>query len=166
MNILYESQKNLHNLIYESDGKIFLRVDEENNCEKSNINMVFDLGVASNEKSEKVRKLLYLLTAHKDGGLYTLVRRAFEEDRLHIKPPIKDEYFSGFSGLFKTELRTENGRIIYDLKLTNGFSKGDCHFDLGFAVRNDVNLIKKSVEIFEKDYFNIFLLKLQEISKL
>ena len=99
MKIIYESQKNLHNLIYESDGKMFLRVDEENNCEKSNINMIFDLGVASNEKSEKIRKLLYLLTAHKDGGLYTLVRRAFEEDRTYIKPPIKDEYFSGFSGL-------------------------------------------------------------------
>ena len=166
MKIFYESQKNLHNLIYESDGKMFLRVDEENNCEKSNINMIFDLGVASNEKSEKIRKLLYLLTAHKDGGLYTLVRRVFEEDRPHIKPPIKDEYFSGFSGLFKTELKTENGRIIYDLKLMNDFSEGVCHFDLGVAIRNDVNLIKKSVEIFEKDYFNVFVLKLQEISKL
>ena len=50
--------------------------------------MIFDLGVASNEKSEKIRKLLYLLTAHKDGGLYTLVRRAFEEDNRLAEPQL------------------------------------------------------------------------------
>ncbi len=166
MNVLYENQKNLHNLIYESDGNMFLQVDEKNNCEKSNIRLVFDLGIVSNEKVKEVKRILYLLTAHKNGGLCTLVRRAFEEEKPHIKSPIKDDYISGFSGLFETELKVSSGRIVYDLKLTNVFSEGFCHFDLGFATKNDVNLIKKSIVIFEKDYFNVLMLKLQEICQL
>ena len=86
-------------------------------------------------------------------------------DTPYNKSDLKDEFISGFSGLFESKLSVEDGRITYQIKLTNDFSEGYAFFDLDRASKNKIKLLKNSIEIFEKDYFNAFLLRLQQISK-
>lgn len=162
--IFYESPENLHNLIYDENGTLILSVSRFRNAEnEAYIDFRFNIGAASKEKADEIKSILHLLKASQEGGFQTLIKQVYAPDTPYNKTDLKDEYISGFSGLFESELSIKDGRVIYQIKLTNDFSEGYAFFDLDRASKNKVKLLKNLIEIFEKDYFNAFLLKLQQI---
>jgi len=164
--IFYESPENLHNLIYDENDTLILSVSRFRNAEnEAIIDFRFKLGSASKEKADDIKGILHLLKASQEGGFLTLIKQVYMPDTSYNKSDLKDEFISGFSGLFESELSVKDGRIIYQIKLTNDFSEGSAFFDLDRASKNKIKILKNSIEIFEKDYFNVFLLRLQQISK-
>ena len=162
--IFYESPENLHNLIYDENDTLILSVSRFRNAEnEAFIDFRFNMGSVSKEKADETKSILHLLKASQEGGFLTLIKQVYAPDTPYNKTELKDEYISGFSGLFESELSVKEGRIIYQIKMTNDFSEGYAYFDLDRASKNKIKLLKNSIEIFEKDYFNVFLLKLQQI---
>lgn len=162
--VFYESPENLHNLILDENGTLFLSVSRFRNAEnEAYINFRFNLGSVSKEKADEIKGMLHLLKASHEGGFLTLIKQVYAADTKYNKSDLKDEFISGFSGLFESELSIKDGRVIYQIKLTNDFSEGCAFFDLDKASRNKISLLKKSIENFEKEYFNKFLLRLQQI---
>lgn len=162
--IFYESPENLHNLIYDENDNLILSVSRFRNAEnEAYIGFRFNVGSVSKEKADEIKGILHLLKASQEGGFQTLIRQVYAPDTPYNKADLKDEYISGFSGLFESELSVKDGRIIYQIRLTNDFSEGYAFFDLDRASKNKIKLLKNSIEIFEKEYFNEFLLKLQQI---
>ncbi|MBE7032893.1 MAG: hypothetical protein E7406_01530 [Ruminococcaceae bacterium] len=149
---------------YDENNNLILFVSRYRNVEnEAYIEFRFNMGSVSKEKADEVKGILHLLRSSKEGGFSTLIKQVYAPDTPYNKSDLKDEYISGFSGLFESELSVKDGRIIYQIKLTNDFSKGRAYFDLDRASKNKIKLLKNSIEIFEKDYFNEFLLKLQQI---
>ncbi len=162
--IFYESPENLHNLILDENGTLILSVSRFRNAEnEAYIGFRFNIGSVSKEKADEVKSILHLLRASQEGGFQTLIKQVYAPDTPYNKSDLKDTFISGFSGLFESELSVKDGRIVYQIKLTNDFSSGYAFFDLDRASKNKIKLLKNSIEIFEKDYFNEFLLRLQQI---
>ena len=162
--IFYESPENLHNKIHDESGNLILSVNRFRNAEsEAYISFRFNMGSVSKDKADDIKAILHLLKASQEGGFLTLIKQVYAEDTPYNKATLEDEFISGFSGLFKSELSVKNGRIIYQIKLTNDFSNGYAFFDLDKASRNQISLLRKSIENFEKEYFNKFLLRLQRI---
>lgn len=164
--IFYESPENLHNLIYDENDNLILSVSRFRNAEnEAFLDFRFNMDSVSKEKADEIKSILHLLRASQEGGFQTLIKQVYAPDTPYNKADLKDEFISGYSGLFKSELSVKNGRIIYQIRLTNDFSKGYAFFDLDKASKNQISLLRKTIENFEKEYFNKFLLKLQQIRK-
>ncbi len=162
--VFYESPENLHNLIYDENDNLILSVSRFRNAEnEAFIGFRFNMGFVSKEKADEIKSILHLLRASQEGGFLTLIKQVYSPDTPYNKADLKDEFISGYSGLYESGLSIKDGRIIYQIKLTNEFSEGYAFFDLDRASRNKIALLRKSIENFEKEYFNKFLLRLQRI---
>ncbi len=163
--IIYESQKYLHNLIYTENKELFLHTSYSSAA--CIIDILFNVGNYTIEKAELLQKYTRLLICNKDGGLYGLSQRALEYRRTKYKKPcVKDEWITGYKGLFKSDLEVKGGKILYNITFPCDFAIGFCNYDLGSAHLWELHIFQKNIELMENNYLEQFMLKLQGLREL
>lgn len=150
--VLFECNEGLKRKIYTDGTTLYLSVEGKIRG-KSNIKMTFLYGRPTRKNITELKKSLGLLAANQTGGLLTLLKYSAEKDQPYQKNPEKDQFISGFSGNFESELKVEDDRVLYSIELCSIGSKGSAHFDLGLATKSRISTVRKIVEVFENDYF-------------
>lgn len=150
--VFFECKEGLKRKIYTDDTTLYLSVEGKVKG-KSNIKMLFLYGTPTSKNIAGLKKSLGLLASNQTGGLLTLLKYSSEKDQPYQKSLEKDHFISGFSGDFESELKVEDGRVLYFIELCSVGSKGSAYFDLGLATKSRISTVRKIVEVFENDYF-------------
>lgn len=132
--------------IVNEDNELFLDIENETEREKTSLQFYF--GKYTDENYGVLKDVAASLFRTRKSGLCALTCYATEEQALaeDIKP---DELIDGGYGLFDSELRIENGRIIYKLESNVVPVAGDAWYDFGVATKDRVSLIRKKIRTFE-----------------
>lgn len=150
--VFFNCNDGLKRKIYTDGTTLYLTVEGKVKG-KSNIKMLFLYGTPTRKNISELKKSLGLLVSNQTGGLLTLLKYSSEKDQPYQKSPEKDQFISGFLGNFESELKVENGRVLYSIELCSVGSKGSAYFDLGLATKSRISTVRKIVEVFENDYF-------------
>lgn len=150
--VFFECDEGFKRKIYTDGTTLYLTVEGKVKG-KSNIKMLFLYGTPTRKNISELKKSLGLLVSNQTGGLLTLLKYSSEKDQPYQKSPEKDQFISGFLGNFESELKVENGRVLYSIELCSVGSKGSAYFDLGLATKSRISTVRKIVEVFENDYF-------------
>lgn len=150
--VLFQDNEGFTRKIYTDGSTLYLSVEGKVKG-KSHVKMIFLYGKPTRKNITELKKSLGLLVANQTGGLLTLLKYSAEKDQPYQKSPEKDHFISGFSGDFESELKVEDGRVLYSIELCSVGSKGSAHFDLGLATKSRISTVRKIVEVFENDYF-------------
>lgn len=162
--VFFNCNEGLKRKIYTDGATLYLSVEGKIK-NKSNIKMLFLYGTPTRKNISELKKSLGLLVSNQTGGLLTLLKYSGEKDQPYQKSLEKDQFISGFSGDFESELKVENGRVFYFIDLCSVGSKGSAHFDLGLATKSRISTVRKIVEVFENDYFCEFTRRVKEKKK-
>lgn len=162
--VLFECNEGLKRKIYTDGSTLYLSVVGKVKG-KSQIKMFFLYGTPTRKNISELKRSLGLLASNQTGGLLTLLKYSAEKDQPYQKSLEKDQFISGFSGNFESELRVENGRVLYSIELCSVGSKGSACFDLGLATKSRISTIRKVVEVFENNYFYEFTRRVKEKKK-
>ena len=159
--VFFENNEGLKRKIYTDGSTLYLCVAGKVKG-KSNIKMLFLYGTPTRKNITELKKSLGLLVSNQTGGLLTLLKYSSEKDPSYQKSPEKNQFISGFSGNFESELKVEDDRVLYSIELCSIGSKGSAYFDLGIATKSRISAVRKIVEVFENDYFYEFTRRVKE----
>ncbi|MEG1723794.1 MAG: hypothetical protein RR313_00230 [Anaerovoracaceae bacterium] len=159
--IHFESDNTYHLQIEVRNKRLLLYVSLKD--EETKINLDFDFALATQENLDICKNLLPLLNAEEMGGFKRLVNWSRSSTKEQVKGIIvKDALLYWNEGQFSSELKVENGRLLYTIKSVIFCCGGSAFFDFGLATRSKVRRIEKAVYLFEQDYLTYFFWKVKD----